>query len=347
METMNATSTTSTTENTKDSLAAFCEAIRGETYRPYKTDLPFFDDLLGGGLIRGTLTILLAAPGAGKTALAAQVCEAIAENEKPVVYLNLEMSADQMLARTISSRATEKGTPTTALQVMQGYNWTDEQKEVIPAVIEEYRQKVYPYMKYKPEKVEATVEGIKNYLTRIGDEARAEKKEAPCIVLDYLHLITGAGDPQEMIKQVTYILKEEYAAKYNTVAVAIAAINRDSINTGSVSMTSGRDSSGIEFTADYLLGLNYYECELPPKIKRGDNYIDNPEYVNPKDPVAMGELLERETRRMILRILKGRFIKPGRSAKLLFHAPTSHFYKEGDFYPAGGDVPTFKQARRV
>lgn len=340
---INNTTAAKNSENSKDALQSFFEAIQAETYKPYKTDIAFFDDLLGGGLIRGTLTILLAAPGAGKTALCAQIGEAMAEHGKPVIYLNLEMTADQMLARSISSRATIKGIPTTALQVMQGYAWTDEQRKTIPAVIEEYRQKVYPNMRYKPEAIAATIEGIKTYLTGIGCRANSENREAPAVILDYLHLVSGASDPQEIVKQVTFELKK-YAEEFNTVSIAIAAINRDSINGGNISMTSGRDSSGIEFTADYLLGLNFHECEVPNKIKQGDKWIDNPEHVDPKDPAAMGELLEKETRRMILRVLKGRFIKPGRVARLQFHAPTAHFYGENDFIPANVKENVFEES---
>lgn len=321
-------------EESKDSLSAFLEAIQGETYRPYKTDIPFFDDLLGGGLIRGTLTILLAAPGAGKTALCAQIGEAIAEHGRQVLYLNLEMTGDQMLARSISGRVTLKGTPISAMQVMQGYSWTDEQRDAITKEIEDYRKNIYPYMQYYGDTAQAGIDEIKALLDETGARMKAAGQEAPAVILDYLHLVTGAGDPQEMIKTVTFMLKK-YAEDNSTIAIAIAAVNRDSMNGGIISMTSGRDSSGLEFTADYLLGLNYYECDTPAKIKQGDTYITNPEHVDPKDPEAMGQLLEKDTRRMILRVLKGRFISPGKKAKLQFYAPAARFYPEGAFTPAG------------
>lgn len=331
-------------KGTQDVMQEFCDTIQSEAYKPYTTDINFFDDLLGGGLIRGTLTILLAAPGAGKTALCAQLSEAIAEHGKQVLYLNFEMSQHQMLARSISSRATIKGVPTTALQVMQGYAWTEEQKKVIPETIAEYREKVYPFMRYRPDRVGTDFKEIRDYLQKVGDKAIAEGKEAPAVVVDYLHLITGGSDPQDTIKQTLFMLKDGYAAKYNTIVICIAAANRSSNDDGRISLTSGRDSSGIEYTADYQLGLNYYECEQPAKISIGNQKRENPDYVNPQDPVAMGMLQSKEVRRMVLRVLKGRFIAPGRSANLQFHAPTAHFYGERDFIPANvKQVPFSKE----
>lgn len=325
------TTGTAATDNTKDSLSIFLEDIQSRKYEPYQTGLKFFDDLLGGGLLRGTLSIILAAPGAGKTALCAQVAEAIAEHGKPVVYLNLEMTDDQMLARAISGRATVKGSPTTAIQVLQGYKWNSEQRKTIEEVVEEYRGRVYPYLKYKPAGIDSSYTAIREYIFKLGEDAKKAGKEAPAIFLDYLHLITDTGDLQETIKRTLFMLKQ-YAAEYNTIALAISATNRTSNDGGKVSMSSGRDTSGIEYTGDFILGLNYYECELNSK---------DSEHVKPDDPIAMAKLQGKENRRMVLRVLKGRFTPPGRAAKLHFYAPGARFYGEDDFTPAGIEETPF------
>ena len=46
--------------------------------------------------------------GAGKTTLCQQIAEAMARNGKPVVYLNFEMSREQMIAKAISGRTCRK-----------------------------------------------------------------------------------------------------------------------------------------------------------------------------------------------------------------------------------------------
>lgn len=318
----------------KSKIQAFYEEIQTEKYRPYKTGLSFFDDMLMGGLMRQTVTLILAAPGAGKTALCAQIGEAIAENGRPVQYFNLEMSGEQMLARSISSRVTQAGTSMSALEVLQGYRWKDDQKkrEAVKAALDEYEEKVNPWMQYNGQGLPATLEEIKKRLEEIGKAAKDAQREAPAVILDYLHLISA--DRMDEAQTIKATLKElkDYAVNFDTVAIAISATNRASNTSGNITEASGRDSSGIEYTGDNIISLNFYECELPTK-EEGK--------VSPTDVRAMSKLKKRKCRRMTLRVLKGRFIAPGREKNVYFLAPASRFYDEGEFIPVvdGEKIP--------
>ena len=83
----------------------FMAKIQTEAYKPIQTGMPAFDKLLGGGILRQSLVILTAAPGIGKTAFAQQVFEAMAMQGADVLFLNLEMSREQLIARSISRTA--------------------------------------------------------------------------------------------------------------------------------------------------------------------------------------------------------------------------------------------------
>lgn len=313
----------------KDSLTAFWEAIRGDAYKPCKTGLSFFDDLLGGGMIRQTLLLLLAAPAAGKTTLTQQLCEAMAANKKPVIYLNLEMSREQMLAKAISSRLSrqqddKKRMRITALDVLQGYRWTPEQRQAIEDEIAAYRQEIFPYLEYNPDGISSNIESIRGYLESVGEQAHDNGLEAPAIVVDYLHLITTTGgktDTQELIKQTVTMLKE-YAVTFNTFCIGIVATNRTANSTGRITMESGRDSSNLEYTADVQLSLNYYALEQEDKESR------------PTTPEEIAEMLRQPWRQMIIRVLKSRFSTPGKTARVYFHTAGNTFYGEGDWMPA-------------
>ena len=318
-------------EAQRDSLTDFLESIQGDAYKPYKTGLSFFDDLLGGGMIRQTLLLLMAAPAAGKTTLAQQIAEAMAKNGKPVIYLNLEMSREQMLAKAISGRLTRKkgGIKVTALDVLQGYRWTPEQRQAITAEVEAYRKEIFPYLQYNPAGIGSDIGQISDYLEAAGQQATADGKEAPAVILDYLHLVTGGGsDVQELIKQTVTTLKG-YAIKYNTFVIGIVATNRDSNKGGKITMESGRDSSSIEYTADVQLALNYYA------VDKGE--------ISTTDTEQMAQLQQEEWRQMIIRVLKGRFITPGRSARVYFHAAGNTFYGENDWLPADDMRTPFDQ----
>lgn len=310
-----------------DYLTEFFNRISGEDYKPYKTGLPFFDNLLNGGPVKKTMLLLLAAPAAGKTTLCQQIAESMSEHGKPVLYVNLEMSREQMIAKSMSARCTLAGEPMTTLEVLQGYNWTPKQREAVKAALDQYRERVAPRLDYNPDGVTGDLEKLSGYLDAIGERAKAAGRPGPVIVIDYLHLLTWPGeDTANVIKKSMEILKN-YAMNYDTISIAISATNRDSNRAGRITMESGRDSSGIEYTGDYILSLNYYQ------VDQGD--------VKTSDNDKMGILASRPWRQMILRVLKSRFSPPGRPARVYFHAAGNRFYAEDDFLPADQNIIHF------
>ena len=321
-----------------DALDQFFESIDSEKFRPYSTELRFFDNLIGGGLMRQTLTLILAAPGAGKTTLCQQIAEAMAKHKKPVVYLNLEMSRDQMLAKALSARIFRRtGKKMTMLDILQGYRWDDEQREQIKTELERYRTEIYPYLAYNPAGVNNSLESIQAYLESIGKYSQEHNQEAPVVFLDYLHLVTSSQkiDLQELLKQAVYTLKN-YAIKYNTCAVTICASNRESNKSGQLTMESARDSSNLEYTADVQISLNYWE--LDQGIKKT--------YAGGKtEPTAkqITRLAREPWRRMVLRVLKGRFVGAGMIEKTYFHTASNTFFAEDDFMPADPERQPFQE----
>lgn len=308
------------TAHLPDSLDRFLLQIQTEAYKPNSTGINFLDDLLAGGLIKQTLTLIMAAPGTGKTTLCQQAAEAIAATGKPVVFLNLEMSREQMLAKSISSRLAQKGQDITALKVLQGYTWTAAEKEAITAEIDAYRQTVHGYLKYNPDGIGSDLDKISDYLTATGEKARAAGTPAPAVILDYLHLVSSNRglDAQELIKQTTTALKR-YAMDFDTLAIAIVAVGREAMKKGQLTMSSGRDSSNLEFAADYIITLNYYDIDQGKADAEKDS--------------DLSRLQLEKWRRMILRLPKSRYGQPGRTAKAYFNAAGNYFLSVGGFIP--------------
>lgn len=316
----------------KNYVDEFLEKIQTEAYKPYQTDLAFFDDLLSGGVIRQSLLLLMAAPATGKTTLCQQISEAMAAHRKPVIYLNLEMSREQMLAKAISGRLAKRGKFYSALHIMQGYRWSEAEAAEIKEALHEYNRDIFPYLQYNPDGVGGDLDNILEYLKAVGEQAKAAGAAAPVIVVDYLHLISSRNniDTQELIKQSVTGLKK-YAIDYNTFVIGIVATNRISNTSGHITLESGRDSSNIEYTADYQLSLNYYD-------------IDNGK-VKPHEVDKISILQQQEERQMIIRVLKGRFVKPGRKAKVWFNAASNYFYGEDDFRSFRGNSPFDEEER--
>ena len=318
-------------ELSSDWLTVFTETIQSEAYRPCPTGLSFFDALLDGGIIQQSLLILTAAPGTGRTALCQQIAEAMAAHRRPVVCLNLEMSREQMFARAVSAMMVRTGRGRkTAMDILQGCRWTDGDRRLILEATEEYRRTVYPYIQYNPGGVGSSWEKIRDYLHSTGERSKAENRQAPALIVDCLHLVRTDGglDNQELPRQVVKGLKD-YAVRYNTFVIAISATNRVSNISGRITMESGRDSSNIEYTGDYQLSLNY-------------SAVDSGE-VKTTETEKMAWLQRMPWRQMVIRVLKGRFVMPGRSARVYFHAACNMFYGEDDRLPDDAERTSFSQ----
>lgn len=242
---------------------SFFQAISSRKYEPMPTGLEPLDDVIGGGFIRQTLVMMGAAPGMGKSFFAQQIFEGMAQQGHNVLYFNLEMSREQMLARSFARLArTREGATMTAMDVLQGYRWTEAQRATMERIKAIYGAEIAPHMAYNPGGSTAQLDTILEQMNSAAQRAADAGKEAPLVVIDYLHLLRGdkREDVQNTIKRAMDAFKG-YAMRFNTVVFIILAFNRDSNKGGKVNQESGRDSSSIEYGADLMLGLNFAKVE--------------------------------------------------------------------------------------
>lgn len=330
-------------EKKADFYKDFLQIIQTEAYKPYPTDCTFFDNLLGGGVIRQSLLLLLAAPGTGKTTLCQQLAEGMAKRGKKVLYFNLEMSAEQMLAKAISCRLTRKDSSQviSTTKVLQGYNWTDTERERITKELRYYTEDTAPNIRYysrktenkdgKPDSNKMSLEKIMAMLTAAGEIYKAKGEPAPAVVIDYLHLITSENartDPAALLKEATDSFKQ-YAINYDTFVILICATNRTSNQSGELTLESGRDSSALEYTGDYVLSL---------QLAAFDRDILSP--TSKKDKNRLTEIYKAKWRAMTLRVLKHRFGTHNKAE--LWYIPEGNI-----FYDADGFLPVDDEREQI
>lgn len=227
------------------------------TFEPISSGLKTLDRAVGGGFIRQSVIMLGAAPGMGKTALISQICENIAKAETAdILYINLEMSRQILLARSICRIMTAggNGTRIDVNNILRGYELDAGAREVVNMAAEEYKATIARHLVYNPGEPDTDLDAI---IQKIESEKR-RLGHAPIVCLDYLQLITGRADEDNIavIKRTMLTLKQ-YANDNNTIVFIITANNRDSMRTGESGLNSGRDSSNIEYGADLHLGLEY------------------------------------------------------------------------------------------
>lgn len=310
----------------------FLDTVQGREFEPIPTGIPDIDRATAGGLTRRTLVLLSGAPGLGKTALAQLITENIAKGGRDVLYINLEMDRNQLLARSLARIAwTEEKADISPLDIMRGYSWTDEQREQIGTAAEKYRADIAPRFIYNPDGVTNELDSILQVMGSETMRIKAQGRPAPIVCIDYLQLVdAGERDAIEGLKQAIYRLKT-FAKEEDTIVIAISATNRASNKTGTVDLESGRDTSAVEYSGDMVLGLSYTAIEDRRKV----TYYYEDEYGNEQESKPEECTLEtiRRIRRyasdkgqptpsicneISLKILKNRFGEPERRAKLHF-----------------------------
>lgn len=285
--------------------------VQNPDFKPIPTGFAVLDRKLGGGLYSGLVT-LSAAPSEGKSALAMNIVENIAEQQgRNILIFSLEMSEEQLVSRTISRLTYEIGEQNperalTALEYMQSYKegakvegdklYNREKAE------KRYRDKIGGKV-FVLDKSGASLPDITAEIERYSFNGKA-----PIIVLDYVQLVDVPG--KEFVaagKDITLALKQ-YAIKNDTIVLAISAVNRDAQRNGT-SLTSGYGSSFLEYSADLAFTLDFTKVKFSKKASEVD-----------KD-----ELKRQPVREMTLTITKNRMGVTGDYVHLKYAAPYNHF----------------------
>lgn len=295
----------------------FLEHVQQRIYEPIPTGLIDIDKALAGGMMRGQLVILGAAPGMGKTALATWIFSRLALNRVPSLYLNLEMSFVQLEARRYSAALADTECPLSPAEVLQAYDCKpDEWEQIVKAsdrvtAIDAYMQ--------TPAHPLGNLDAIVKYINAEAARMEALNQRAPFVVLDYLQKVQGTpGEDRTAAVQRAIAAMKDYALNHKTIAFVIVAHNREANKNGRISMEAARDTSDIEYTADLQLGMTYTGCLYPV----GNTY---------RAPI---DLKPNEKKFLTVQVTKARFGQQDATSHLYFDGESMTFRQVGyDWIP--------------
>lgn len=242
-------------QNSVGAVDLFLDKVQSKAFEPISTGIKDVDAALSGGFVRQTLVTLGAHPGAGKTIFAQQIFESIAGAGNRVLFFNLEMSAEQLIARSLS-----RDTGIDPLTVLRGYSWNRDQEAKIISAATRYKRTIAPFIAYNPTDQDGRAGSpyYQDIISIMQSEAEISDKP-PLVVIDYLQLLRdkeNRGEDADTIKAALIAFKN-FAIRYNTVVFCIMAHNRAVNRSGAPSLESGRDTSAIEYSADMQLSLHY------------------------------------------------------------------------------------------
>jgi len=291
-------------------LANFIDGV-DTTFIP--TGFQQLDNILGGGLYEG-LYIVGAVPSLGKTAFALQIADQIAQTGQDVLIICLEMSRNEMIARTLSRLASIyihtkkldnmiKPMTSRDITTRSRYNsYSEEDKRALSKVIADYEQFAqHIYIREGLEEIKASDirDLVRKHILFTGNK--------PVVIVDYLQILYP-DDPRASDKSKidTSVLQLKHISRdFQIPVLAISSLNRASYEE-ELTFQAFKESGAIEYGSDVLIGLFY----------DGEN------------KEARKEEKKKSERRIKLVILKNRYGGIGEEVVYTFYAQYGCFEEE-------------------
>ncbi len=232
-------------------------------------------DYMIGGLNKSDLIIIAGRPAMGKTALATNIAYNVAEymannknldpKTRGVAFFSLEMSADQLASRILSTVTQTNG------KKMRNGELDKAEFMRIAAAVQELEQ-IPLYIDDTP--------GLNINMIRTRARRLRRNKGLGAIVIDYIQLIVGSGSKKNegnRVQELSEISRglKILAKELNVPVIALSQLNRgvEQRDDKRPVMSDLRESGSIEQDADIVMFVfreNYYIQNEEPKQKAGE-----------------------------------------------------------------------------
>lgn len=304
----------------------------GDKEPPIHTSSAQLDDALLGGL-RAGLYVLIAPPSFGKSAFAEQIADTAAAAGRNVLYFSLEMSADELVARSISREMYlhDEFMAKSYQQIRIGMkNWKTAERDAFSAAFERYAG----YARDRLHIIEdvGTLDGL---LETVSDfMQQTPNQPPPLIILDYLQVLRPPADAKSTVEGLDIMARElkQLSMRFKAPLLVLSATNRDAArqsNSRDGGLSSGRGSGAIEFNADVQMVMGWAESGSGNE----------------------NELRSSETRKIKIDMPKNR---AGISGKTLYYNyfPACNYFYDGEApqslekFGTVGDVQRVKQVKQ-
>lgn len=197
------------------------------------------------GLHKQELTIIGARPGVGKTTLALQIAEHIAERGTETAIISLEMSDTQVIQKLISRRARIN-----SYKMRMGTLETKELEQIGVVSAEIAELPIHLITKAR------TIQHIENIARKLKN-----KNNLGLMIIDYIQLIKNKGkfnSREQEVADITRTLKL-LSLELNIPIIGLCQLNRNAARQ-EPTLADLRESGAIEQDADNILFL-YQEAE--------------------------------------------------------------------------------------
>lgn len=300
--------------STASHLQEFINGIAESVNTPYiPTGFSNLDNILDGGLYEG-LYIVGAISSLGKTTLALQIADQIAQAGEDVLIFSLEMARSELMAKSISRLTLmdvmqndgdiKNAKTTRGITTGSRYQFYNEQEQnIIQRAITaygDYAGNIFIHEGIGDIGTERIKEEIKKHILFTGKK--------PTVLIDYVQILAPADvratDKQNTDKAVLEL--KRMSRDYKIPVIGISSFNRANYSS-TVSMEAFKESGSLEYSSDILIGL-----QLKGAGKKEFN---------------ANEAKQKNPREVELVILKNRNGKTGSTVNLEYY-PMFNYFKE-------------------
>lgn len=269
-----------------------------------KTGFKKLDEKLQG-LFPG-LYVIGAMPSIGKSTFVLQLCDNIAQAQKNVLFFSLEQKRIELITKSLTrsmaiheqetgnvdffekvKTGSEPYNIPSAIELRTNKKWNENERT--KRAIEDYKNTIANYVTIDDNNFTADI----NYIKAVVKQYMAETLQTPVIIIDYLQVLQAPTNHDDIRMAIDYNIQElkKLAIDYNTPVLIISSFNRKNYY-DAISFDSFKESGGIEYTADVLLGM-----ELTRENKNNKNKLTIDEII---------ELRKKPERKIKLKCLKNR-----------------------------------------
>lgn len=248
--------------STANHLQDFINGIAESVNTPYTpTGFTKLDKLLDGGLYEGLYTCG-AISSLGKTTLALQICDQIAQAGGDVLIFSLEMARSELISKSISRQTLldvlqnggEVKTAKTARGITCGVRYqkySQTEKDLIQRSITTYSQfaeHIFIHEGIGDIGVDAVRAEVAKHIKYTGKK--------PVVLIDYVQILAPAEiratDKQNIDKAVLEL--KRISRDFKIPVIGISSFNRAGYK-DAVTMEAFKESGAIEYSSDILIGL--------------------------------------------------------------------------------------------